>query len=201
MAKSKSKRRKKKDKPEQAPAFAHLRLIGAACFIVVAAASGWWWQGQSEQESAFEEQARRGRAVLDRVVVHDNEGRGHLGLGESVSYQSDPPTSGIHNANWIDPGVYTRLQPREKLVHSLEHGMVVVYYDAPTLAVAETLDRWAGLFGAPWSGLVVAPRPGLGESIILSSWRRTLTLDPFDDDAAAAFIDAYRGRGPEHPVR
>ena len=34
-----------------------------------------------------------------------------------------------------------------------------------------------------------------------AAWRRTLTLDPFDGDAGAAFIDAYRGRGPEHPVR
>lgn len=47
----------------------------------------------------------------------------------------------------------------------------------------------------------MTPRPGLGETIILAAWRRTLTLDPFDGDAAAAFIDAYRGRGPEHLVR
>ena len=79
--------------------------------------------------------------------------------------------------------------------------MVVIYYDAPTMAVAETLDNWADLFGAPWSGVVMAPKPGLGEIIILAAWRKTLTLDLFDGDAAAAFIDAYRGRGPEHPVR
>ena len=201
MAKSKSKRRQKKTEPEQAPAFAHWRLVGATCFVALAAASGWWWQGQNERESAFEEQTQHGRAALEQVVVHTNEGRGHLAIGESVRYQSDPPTSGIHNLNWIDPGVYTRIQAREKLVHSLEHGMIVIYYDKPTAAVAETLDHWAGLFGAPWSGVVMTPRPGLGETIILAAWRRTLTLDPFDGDAAAAFIDAYRGRGPEHLVR
>ncbi len=201
MAKPKSKRRQKKAEPEQAPTFAHWRLVGAACFVALAAASGWWWQGQSKQQSAFEAQAQRGRPALDQVVVHDNEGRGHLGLGESVRYQSDPPTSGIHNLKWIDPGVYTRIQPREKLVHSLEHGMVVIYYDKPTALVAEVLDHWAGLFGAPWSGVVVAPKPGLDETIILAAWRRTLTLEPFDSDAGAAFIDAYRGRGPEHQVR
>jgi hypothetical protein len=201
MAKSKSKRRQKKAEPEQVPTFAHWRLVGAAGFVALAAASGWWWQGQSEQQNAFEDQARRGRAALDQVVLHANEGRGHLGLGESVRYESNPPTSGIHNSNWIDPGVYTRVQAREKLVHSLEHGMVVIYYDKPTVPVAEALDHWAGQFGAPWSGVVVAPKPGLGETIILAAWRRTLTLDPFDGDAGAAFIDAYRGRGPEHPVR
>jgi len=86
MAKSKSKRRQKKTEPKQAPAFAHWRLVGAACLIALAAASGWWWQGQSEQESAFEDQARRGRPALDQVVVHANEGQGHLGLGKTVQY-------------------------------------------------------------------------------------------------------------------
>ena len=204
MAKTKSKRRRKKAQAEKSPDKAGLpvgRLIGGACVLALAAAGFWWWQGQSADVSAFEAQAERGQTALARVVRHDDEGRGHLGPGESVRSRSDPPTSGIHDPNWVDPGVYKLIQRREQLVHSLEHGLIVIYYDKPTVAVAETLDDWAGLFGAPWSGVVLTPRPGLGAAIILAAWRKTLTLDPFDADAAAAFIDAYRGRGPEHPVR
>lgn len=204
MAKSKSKRRRQKTKSEQASSpdsFPHGRLIGSACLVALAAVGLWWWLGQREDTSAFETQARRGQAALGQVVRHDDEGRGHLGPGESVRYQSDPPTSGIHDPSWVDPGVHTLIQRRERLVHSLEHGMIVIYYDTPTVAAAETLDTWAGMFGAPWSGVVLTPRPGLGEAIILAAWRKTLTLEPFAADAAAAFIDAYRGRGPEHPVR
>ena len=50
-------------------------------------------------------------------------------------------------------------------------------------------------------GIRAIRRPGLEASVILTAWTRVLTLDGFDRDAAAAFIDAYRGRGPEHPVR
>ena len=48
---------------------------------------------------------------------------------------------------------------------------------------------------------MVAPRPGLGEAVVLTAWNKILRLDAFDADAAAAFIDRFRGRGPEHPVR
>jgi hypothetical protein len=45
------------------------------------------------------------------------------------------------------------------------------------------------------------PRPGLDDAIVLTAWRRRLRLSQFDRSAAAAFIDAFRGRGPERQVR
>ena len=71
-------------------------------------------------------------------------------------------------------------------------------------SVEETLEairRWTGLYGGEWDGVVAAPRPGLGSEIIVTAWRRVLRLDPFDAPGAAAFIDRYRGRGPENAVR
>jgi len=52
-----------------------------------------------------------------------------------------------------------------------------------------------------WSGIVATPMPGIGEAVVLTAWRRMLRLDTFDAATAAAFIDAFRGRGPENPVR
>ena len=101
----------------------------------------------------------------------------------------------------VEPGVYQEQQARETLVHSLEHGLIVIYYDQPDPAAFDILKDWAGLYGGPWSGIVVAPKAGFGEAIVLTSWNRLLRLGPFDPDAAAAFIDAFRGRGPERPVR
>jgi hypothetical protein len=43
--------------------------------------------------------------------------------------------------------------------------------------------------------------PGIGQQIILTAWTKELRLEEFDAAAAAAFIDRFRGRGPEHPVR
>ena len=203
---AKSKRRKRRKQPaasEAAPqgARSRRRIVAWAIALALVAGGGWWWYTGQQAEDAFLEQARRGEAALARVVRHPDEGSGHLAPGESVRYQSDPPTSGIHDPRWTDPGVHERLQSRERLVHSLEHGMIVIYYDQPAAHAFTTLKDWAGLYGAPWSGIVLAPKPGLGKAVILAAWRKTLRLDPFEPDAAAAFIDAYRGRGPEHPVR
>jgi hypothetical protein len=35
----------------------------------------------------------------------------------------------------------------------------------------------------------------------LTAWTKKLSLVQFDEAAAAAFIDAFRGRGLENPVR
>ena len=79
--------------------------------------------------------------------------------------------------------------------------MIVIYYDQPSAEDLETLKRWTALFTGPWSGIVSVRRAGLGEKVILTAWRRILRLDRLETEAAAAFIDAYRGRGPENPVR
>ncbi len=42
---------------------------------------------------------------------------------------------------------------------------------------------------------------GLGSDLVLTAWTKRLRLASFDAPLAAAFVDAYRGRGPEHPVR
>ena len=86
-------------------------------------------------------------------------------------------------------------------MHAAEHGNIVIYYDTPGDAVRQTLDSWTDLYGAQWSGVVVTPAPGLGAAVVLTAWRKVLRLDPFDAAMAAAFVDAYRGRGPEKPVR
>lgn len=65
----------------------------------------------------------------------------------------------------------------------------------------EQLKEWAGLYDGQWSGLVVTRNSGLDEAVVLTAWTKRLEFDSFDPAAAAAFIDAYRGRGPENPVR
>ncbi len=63
------------------------------------------------------------------------------------------------------------------------------------------LKDWASLFSGNWSGVVAVPSSGLGKAVVLTAWRKILKLDAFEPAAAAAFVDAYRGRGPENKVR
>lgn len=208
MAKSKT-RRKRRTEPggegakKTAPRRGIRRGPGllVATLVVVLAAAAYWALSVGRQESEFQKLAEAGKAALGGVITVRSEGRGHLRPGQTVTYRSDPPTSGIHNLTWIKPGVYDDPQLPTMLVHALEHGNIVIYYDRPDEAVLKTLRVWAGLFRGQWSGIVLNPRPGIGKAVVLTAWARIFRLDPFDAGAGAAFIDRYRGRGPEHPVR
>jgi hypothetical protein len=87
------------------------------------------------------------------------------------------------------------------LVHALEHGHIVIYYDKPDAEALKTLRVWSGLYSGQWDGVVVTPKPGLGQKIVLTAWAKRLDQNQLDMPLAAAFIDAFRGRGPENPVR
>lgn len=56
-------------------------------------------------------------------------GREHVAVGTKVDYNSNPPTSGSHYADWIRKGIYD--QPKEDgyLIHSLEHGYIIISYN------------------------------------------------------------------------
>lgn len=176
------------------------RIQWAAAGLVVAAlVGGLWWHSSARQQD-FQALAEQGREALEaRVVSERSAGRGHESGG--VSYDERFPTSGPHHPSWVDPGVYSEPQPVDELVHALEHGNIVIYYDEPGDAVMGQLREWASLYDDQWSGIVVTPARRLGESIMLTAWTRRLRLEEFEPAMAAAFIDAYRGRGPEHPVR
>ena len=169
--------------------------------VILAAWMVWQWQRNNDVEAAFLEHSRSGEAALTQVKAGRDAGGGHISPGQPVGYSERFPTSGPHDQKWIDPGVYDTVQPPTKLVHSVEHGMVVIYYDAPPPEAMTMLKEWAGLYVGPWSGVVLTKAPGIGEEVVLTAWNRTLRLKPFDSASAAAFIDRFRGRGPEHPVR
>ena len=209
MPKSKSKKRRrsagKADIPWGGPYSSRKRRRDIAIVAVVLVAIGGgggfaWWRSQ-QAEAVFLTLAAAGEPALARVRNMASAGGGHLDPGQTHVYENRIPTSGIHDQRWITPGVYDGPQRLTQLVHALEHGNIVIYYERPGTAVLETLDGWTGLYGGQWDGIVVAPLSGLGETVVLTAWRKRLDLSPFDPAAAAAFIDAYRGRGPENPVR
>lgn len=77
-------------------------------------------------------------------------GREHVPDGAVISYNSNPPTSGPHYEQWAKAGVYQSPVPDGYLVHSLEHGYVIISYNCeiqairllvkPLLAHEETLE-------------------------------------------------------------
>lgn len=59
----------------------------------------------------------------------DDLGRNHVTDISNVSYNSNPPTSGSHFPVWAKRGVYDRVLSDGYLIHSLEHGYIVISYN------------------------------------------------------------------------
>ena len=175
-------------------------IVGVVAVILVGYGGYSWWQSQ-QSGRAFSALSQQGRDGLSRVETPPSQGGGHLGLGQSKTYDAHFPTSGRHAPSPIAPGYYERELPSIGLVHSLEHGHIVIYYEDPGAAATQRLKGWASQFGGSWDGVLATRSPGLGEAVVLTAWTKVLRLEKFDAAAAAAFIDAYRGRGPERPVR
>jgi len=207
MAKKKSKRRKtapatgiSRPGPKAGGPLTVKRLIVAG-LVAAAGAAGWFFWQSSQADRSFMQLAADGQAGLAAVKTHTDLGGGHFSPGESQPYSDPFPTSGRHHPQWASTGFHETPQFAAKLIHAMEHGNVVIYYDSPGAGTMETLKDWASLYVGQWSGVVVTPSAGLGKAIVLTAWRKSLRLNPFDPATAAAFIDTYRGRGPEHPVR
>ncbi len=55
--------------------------------------------------------------------------REHITDISQIQYNSNPPTSGPHFVVWAKKGVYDRIISDGYLIHSMEHGYVVINYD------------------------------------------------------------------------
>ena len=158
-----------------------------------------WGQGGGEEE--FMKSVAAGRSAASQVKAIPSRGTTHLRLGQTFAYPGLYPTSGPHDSVPTPPGFYTGTRSPTKLVHALEHGSIVIYYDKPGEEALKTLRSWTSLYSAPWAAVIAVPQPGIGKTVVLTAWTKRLTLPNFERPAAAAFIDLYRGRGPEKRVR
>ncbi len=177
-----------------------INLVLGAIAVAALVAGGFYLWRSYQTSGDFEALAAQGQAALARVETTPGGG-GHLALGQVHLYGVRFPTSGNHNRIPVAPGFYGDSQPATKLVHSIEHGHIVIYYESPGAEAIQLLKDWTSLYGGNWDGVIATPSSGLGKAVMLTAWRKILRLDEFDPAAAAAFIDEFRGRGPENAVR
>lgn len=122
-------------------------------------------------------------------------------------YNSDPPTSGPHYPTPAEPGFYEEAPLDEYLVHNLEHGHVIIWYNCSALSsedcqvlkddIRDVMSR-AGVSLVTGTPKVEAvPRPAMDATIALTSWGRIHKLDAFDRDQILRFIKAFRDEAPE----
>lgn len=70
------------------------------------------------------------------------QGRDHIKVGANhAPYNSNPPTSGPHYEEPVAAGVYSTEYADENLLHSLEHGYVIISYNCEVKEVGIKLVR------------------------------------------------------------
>lgn len=131
-------------------------------------------------------------------------------LPKGFKYNTDPPTSGLHHPTTIIWGIYDAPIAQLNSVHNLEHGGVVIQYGRGISGGVS--GQLAEFYRDDPNGLLVAPRPQLGNRISLAAWTfdearlaengyegegRLALCSTFDEGAFRKFVDEYRFRGPE----
>ncbi|MFV2035838.1 MAG: DUF3105 domain-containing protein [Halocynthiibacter sp.] len=175
-------------------------VTGVVVVLVVTLVGFFWWQNQ-QSESEISGLASEGQAALSRVKTPPLKPGAHLQQGQSQVYDERFPTSGSHDPFPVKAGFYGNVLPRTRLLHSMEHGNIVIYYEKPGPEAIARLKEWTSLYDGQLDGVIASVAVGLGEVVVMTAWNKSLRLNKFDAAAAAAFIDKFRGRGPEATVR
>ena len=150
------------------------------------------------------------REIPDDPLLADaesfpSEGADHVSSGSDIDYERIPPLSGPHYLQAASPGFYEETPALGNLVHSLEHGYVVVYYDPGALTpdARADLENLTSTYTEQLQAVIAAPHPADNPdaTYVLTAWQVRQDMDEYDPETVRAFLDAFRGRGPENPVR
>lgn len=124
-------------------------------------------------------------------------GPGNNHVNGDVTYSVDPPAGGNHNPTPANPGVYTmdNKPPDAQIVHSLEHGYVVLWYRPDvTPAMLTDLTNLANRYDRD---VLLVPRPSMSKPVAATAWHHRLLCSQDDLTALERFITTYRNQGPE----
>ncbi|MDX1608294.1 MAG: DUF3105 domain-containing protein [Candidatus Spechtbacterales bacterium] len=129
---------------------------------------------------------------------HASQGEEHVVAGEEEPYEWNtyPPTGGWHDANPLPGSFYETEQNLPRIIHSLEHGAVVIYYKDSV--PQEELDQLRDLYERfRRDKVVVAPLNDMDTNYALTAWQWIDKFDTYNEQRIINFIDDHLNKGPE----
>ncbi len=165
-------------------------FIGVGILTLFILAGGVWLAGSSEKK--IEEKSGKpsmGQEIAIQGLAHIKEGETHAG------YNSNPPTSGFMYDGVAGAGIHDKEVPDELLVHSMEHGAVIVHYKAGL--PQNQIDLIKSAFESASGKKILVPRKNLDSPVALTSWGRLLALNTVDAETIKSFIETNGDRSPE----
>lgn len=123
----------------------------------------------------------------------------HVPDTTKITYNSNPPTSGQHYAAPQDAGIYDTAPQDGHLVHSLEHGAVILWYNPQKVSkvqIAQLKTIFTELARTEQK-TIMTPRPSLDVPVAVSSWGRMLKLETIDEKQIRNFFITNYDQAPE----
>lgn len=160
------------------------------------AGSGSWPAGEVPEQQTSDLQAAARAANCE---LQQNQSEGNTHTEEPVDYQRNPPNSGDHFPVPVEDGAYTEAPDLEPLIHSHEHGRIVIQFD-PSVPDSVKGDLKALYDEDPYHMLLTPNQTDMPFEVAATTWTRTLGCPEMNEDvfdAIRAFRDEYRDQGPE----
>lgn len=145
------------------------------------------------------------------VALSDAPGQlgAHIPPCTPIGYPTNPPMGGTHYSVWAQFRAYDAPVPHGFLVHSMEHGAIVLYHrclnsecpelDAALRAIADSEDA-DPLCSVTLSRnrIIVVPDPTLDVPVAASAWGHMYRATCFDEASIRAFIMEHYAMASEN---
>ena len=162
--------------------------IGLLTLVIIV--GGLWLSSKSENE--YKDRLSKpmmGEKIPDLGGEHVVRGVKH------GAYNSNPPTSGPHWTDTAGPGIKDEFTPDELLLHSMEHGAVVVWYKEGL--DQNEINKIKEAYDSASGKKIMVLRKDLDVPVALTSWGYLLKLQTVDEATIKEFIETNNDRGPE----
>lgn len=160
-----------------------LVIIGAAAFQPVKN----WWDLRSYEAQAIDDIGAAAGECSEITTKKADGSQDHVEPGTPIKYEDSPPAFGQHYNVWdgIDRKLYTESDRPAvgELVHNLEHGYTILWYDETVAADEDMMDDLRGIAAkkssttnlrdkfkaVPWTSEDGDPFPS-GQHVAMTHW-------------------------------
>ena len=133
----------------------------------------------------------------------------HIPQGASVVYDSNPPSSGPHYVIWANFQEFSEPVDDRYLVHSMEHGAVLLLYNCGDAgcpaglveglrAIRDSIATDPLCDPSIRVRVIIAPRPTNDVMVAAAAWGYTYRADCLDAASLTQFVGAHYAMGPEN---
>ena len=176
-----------------------IKVIVGVAIVTLALLGGGVW---SLSTQTAKEQTKLSRPLMGETTP--DQGAAHIPEGTTVEYSTNPPTTGPHYGNSQPAGIYDEPIPDGNLLHSMEHGAVILWYkevkgsEETGGLSGQDIERLKQIFrSVPVSKKIMVPRDNLDVPVALTSWGRLLKLQTIDEAQIKTFMETNEDRGLE----